>query len=309
MQRVKPPPFDYAPRRVARGAVALLAERGEDAKTLAGGQSLVPAAEHARRASVPARRREPHRGPGRHRPRERRGCASAPRVRQRRSAAARACPLLAECLRHVGHVATRNRGTVGGSIAHARRGRRAAARARRARRIRRHGLAARPARDPGRGLLRDALHDRARARTRSRRDASGRVRGRGRLRLRGARAAPRRLRARHGRCARSTAASARRRRPSAPSRSTARPLVEVDRRASRRARPGAPRARRAAGELHASADVPAPPRPACSSSARCRAGQTGGRVIPSPSRSTAAVSARRSSRGCSSRTSCATRSA
>ena len=38
---------------------------------------------------------------------------------ERHAAALAACPLLALALPYVGHVATRNRGTVGGSIAHA----------------------------------------------------------------------------------------------------------------------------------------------------------------------------------------------
>jgi CO/xanthine dehydrogenase FAD-binding subunit len=39
---VKPPPFEYAVPRSLDEALALLAERGDDAKVLAGGQSLVP---------------------------------------------------------------------------------------------------------------------------------------------------------------------------------------------------------------------------------------------------------------------------
>ena len=47
------------------------------------------------------------------------GALCAQRDLERHAAALAACPLLALALPYVGHVATRNRGTVGGSIAHA----------------------------------------------------------------------------------------------------------------------------------------------------------------------------------------------
>src|SRR5437868_8826943 len=40
--RVKPPPFEYVAPSSLEEAVAALAEHGEDAKVLAGGQSLIP---------------------------------------------------------------------------------------------------------------------------------------------------------------------------------------------------------------------------------------------------------------------------
>ena len=39
---MKPPRFHYADPDTVEGALACLAERGEEAKVLAGGQSLVP---------------------------------------------------------------------------------------------------------------------------------------------------------------------------------------------------------------------------------------------------------------------------
>ena len=39
---MKPAPFEYAPARSVEEALARLAEGGDEAKVLAGGQSLVP---------------------------------------------------------------------------------------------------------------------------------------------------------------------------------------------------------------------------------------------------------------------------
>ena len=47
------------------------------------------------------------------------GAMTRQRTLERSPEVARACPLLAEAVRWVGHVAVRNRGTVGGSLAHA----------------------------------------------------------------------------------------------------------------------------------------------------------------------------------------------
>jgi carbon-monoxide dehydrogenase medium subunit len=114
---VKPAPFDYVRPSSLDEALAALAEGGGDAKVLAGGQSLVPALNMrllrpsvlvdvngvaelagvaiengALRVGAIARQADPH---------------------------LRAHSALAAVLPHVGHVVTRNRGTVCGSIAHA----------------------------------------------------------------------------------------------------------------------------------------------------------------------------------------------
>jgi aerobic carbon-monoxide dehydrogenase medium subunit len=108
---VKPPPFEYERPETVDEAVALLREHGSDAKVLAGGQSLVPALNFRLvRPSVVVdvnriaelRRRE-------------NGYAGAT-VRQRDFAGN---PLVDLVMPYVGHYVTRNRGTVGGSIAHA----------------------------------------------------------------------------------------------------------------------------------------------------------------------------------------------
>ena len=83
---------------------------------LAGGQSLVPAAEHAPRA----RRRcsSTSTAPLGAIARDGRPCGSARRCARPRRARP-GIPLAAQALPFVGHFVTRNRGTVGGSIAHA----------------------------------------------------------------------------------------------------------------------------------------------------------------------------------------------
>jgi carbon-monoxide dehydrogenase medium subunit len=103
-------------------AVDALRAHGGDAKLLAGGQSLVPALNM--RLARPTVLVDLNRIPGLDRiAEENGGIGIGALVRQ--SAAERAqlirasCPLLAESLPLVGHFATRNRGTIGGSIAHA----------------------------------------------------------------------------------------------------------------------------------------------------------------------------------------------
>jgi CO/xanthine dehydrogenase FAD-binding subunit len=119
---MKPPPFEYARPETLADAVALLASSNGEAKLLAGGQSLVPLLNLRRirpallidlvlvpDLKVLARAREE--------------LVIGAGVRQREvetSALVReTCALLPLALRHVGHVQTRHRGTIGGSLAHA----------------------------------------------------------------------------------------------------------------------------------------------------------------------------------------------
>jgi len=119
---VKPAAFDYARPRSLEEALDLLAEHGDDATPLAGGQSLVPMMNL--RLAQPAlvvdlndlaelafvERRDGMMAVGalaRQRDVER-----APECRD-------LCPLMAEALRFVGTPQTRNRGTIGGNLAHA----------------------------------------------------------------------------------------------------------------------------------------------------------------------------------------------
>ncbi len=100
----------------------MLAEHGDEAKVLAGGQSLVPLLNlRLARPSVVIdlaaieglARQERVDG----------HVVLGPMTRQRAvetsADVAAACPLLVEAIQHIGHVQIRNRGTVGGSLAHA----------------------------------------------------------------------------------------------------------------------------------------------------------------------------------------------
>jgi aerobic carbon-monoxide dehydrogenase medium subunit len=108
---VKPAPFRYERPETVEEAAALLAEHGDEAKVLAGGQSLVPLLNF--RLVRPAVLVDVNRVAGLDRIDGERVGAT---VRQSDLAGV---PLAAQALPSVGHFVTRNRGTVGGSIAHA----------------------------------------------------------------------------------------------------------------------------------------------------------------------------------------------
>ena len=119
---MKPASFDYVRAESLEHALTELADTGADAMVLAGGQTLVPMM--AMRLARPARLVDLNELPelaGI----EREGEAIRIRAMTRQAAAladpmiARSLPLLAKALRFVGHAQTRNRGTVGGSVAHA----------------------------------------------------------------------------------------------------------------------------------------------------------------------------------------------
>lgn len=119
---MKPPPVGYARVDDIEQAVAVLGEHGGEAKVLAGGQSLVPLLNF--RLARPAVLVDVNRVGELDFVREENGhLVVGAMTRQREletsTAAATAVPLLPEVLRHVGHVTNRNRGTVGGSVAHA----------------------------------------------------------------------------------------------------------------------------------------------------------------------------------------------
>jgi CO/xanthine dehydrogenase FAD-binding subunit len=118
---LKPPPFEYDAPATIDEALDLLAEHGEDAKVLAGGQSLIPLM--ALRLARPARLVDVGRIS------ELQGVAAngelviGAGVRQcsaeRSTEIARRCPPLAQAIPLIGHTPIRNRGTLGGSVAHA----------------------------------------------------------------------------------------------------------------------------------------------------------------------------------------------
>ncbi|MBM4434693.1 MAG: xanthine dehydrogenase family protein subunit M, partial [Chloroflexi bacterium] len=121
---MKPPLFDYRAPATASEALALLARHGYDAKVLAGGQSLVPLLNF--RLARPAVIVDINAVEGLDRivdDEAAKEISIGALVRQtdaeRSDIVVRRCPLLVEALRHVGHRAIRNRGTVGGSLAHA----------------------------------------------------------------------------------------------------------------------------------------------------------------------------------------------
>jgi len=119
---VKPSKFSYhAPERV-EDAVGLLGEHGSDAKVLAGGQSLVPmmsfrlaTVEHLIDINTVAGLDTIERRNGSLRI----GALVRQAVAEHDATVASSAPLVARALPHIGHFQIRNRGTIGGSIAHA----------------------------------------------------------------------------------------------------------------------------------------------------------------------------------------------
>lgn len=119
---MKPAPFLYVAAHSQAAALATKSEHGDDARFLAGGQSLVPAMnfrlarpaividingltplDYVRRDGLMLRI----------------GALTRYRALERSDLVNRHAPLLAEALPHVAHPQIRNRGTLGGNLAHA----------------------------------------------------------------------------------------------------------------------------------------------------------------------------------------------
>ena len=118
---MKPPRFEYHAPSTVDEACALLASL-EDAKVLAGGQSLMPLLNF--RLARPAHLVDINRIGGLDRIYERDGGVAVQALARQAAVedselVARACPLLSAAVRLVAHRVIRNRGTVCGSIAHA----------------------------------------------------------------------------------------------------------------------------------------------------------------------------------------------
>ena len=119
---MKPPPFEYDDPRRLDEALALLAEHGAEAKVLAGGQSLVPLLNF--RLARPRRLIDVN-GLGEldylrfENGMLRIGALTRQAALERSSETAQRVPLLTRAVRFVGHPQIRNRGTIGGSVAHA----------------------------------------------------------------------------------------------------------------------------------------------------------------------------------------------
>ncbi|HJU75272.1 MAG TPA: xanthine dehydrogenase family protein subunit M [Gemmatimonadaceae bacterium] len=120
---MKPPPFEYRAPASVEEALNLLAEAGDDGKALAGGQSLIPLLNfRLARPSVLIDLNGIPSLSGITLTAEGSVCIGA-MTRQRvleRSVDIRQCaPLITETMPHVAHPQIRNRGTIGGSLAHA----------------------------------------------------------------------------------------------------------------------------------------------------------------------------------------------
>jgi CO/xanthine dehydrogenase FAD-binding subunit len=119
---MKPPPVAYDRPTSLEDALGLLDAHGDDAKVLAGGQSLIPMLNF--RLARPERLIDIGRLKDLAYIREsgdelRIGALTRMAALQRSETVARVCPLLTEAASHVAHQQIRNRGTVGGSVAHA----------------------------------------------------------------------------------------------------------------------------------------------------------------------------------------------
>jgi CO/xanthine dehydrogenase FAD-binding subunit len=119
---VKPASFEYVAPRTLDEVLARLADLGDDAKLLAGGQSLVPALNL--RLARPRVLIDLGRVPDIDHVRAVDGTVAIgacvrQRAAERSDVVRRSAPLLAKALPFIGHPAIRNRGTVGGSLAHA----------------------------------------------------------------------------------------------------------------------------------------------------------------------------------------------
>jgi CO/xanthine dehydrogenase FAD-binding subunit len=119
---VKPPVFRYHAPGTLEEALALLAEHGDDARPLAGGQSLVPVLNF--RLAHPAvlvdlNRIETLAGIADGGAAIRIGAMTRQRTVERSRLVADRAPLVSEAMPHVAHPQIRNRGTFGGSLAHA----------------------------------------------------------------------------------------------------------------------------------------------------------------------------------------------
>ena len=119
---MKPPNFDYARAESVDEAVSMLARHDGGARLLAGGQSLVPMLNF--RLVRPTLLVDINRIPGLAGIDEGDGALRIGTLARHRqlevSETVRArFPVLREAIRHVAHLAIRNRGTLGGSLAHA----------------------------------------------------------------------------------------------------------------------------------------------------------------------------------------------
>jgi carbon-monoxide dehydrogenase medium subunit len=119
---MKPAPFDYHAPTSLEEVLQLLTEHGDEAKLLAGGQSLIPML--AMRLARPAQLIDLNGVADLAYIAEGDdlltiGATTRERAAERSALVASGAPVLVQALPWVGHEAIRNRGTIGGSVAHA----------------------------------------------------------------------------------------------------------------------------------------------------------------------------------------------
>jgi CO/xanthine dehydrogenase FAD-binding subunit len=119
---MKPPPFEYYDPTTIEETVSLLGRFGDDAKVLAGGQSLMPLLNF--RLARPAAVVDINRVNELNYLRQEDGWLAIGALARQRTAelsdlVTDSCPILAEALPLIGHFQIRNRGTIVGSLAHA----------------------------------------------------------------------------------------------------------------------------------------------------------------------------------------------
>src|ERR1700719_1255220 len=120
---MKPAPFKYVAASSLDHALSLKAEHGDEARFLAGGQSLIPAMNF--RLARPAVLIDINglgelSGVSRSRGAEIRvGALTRYRALERNGDFLKTCPLFADALPHIAHPQIRNRGTIGGNLSHA----------------------------------------------------------------------------------------------------------------------------------------------------------------------------------------------
>lgn len=119
---MKPAPFDYYDPSTVEETLALLQEHGDEAKLLAGGQSLLPLLNM--RLAKPALLVDINRVPGLDYIRRENGTIAIGALTRHRTVELSPllkehCPIFCHSAQFVGDIQVRNRGTFGGSLAHA----------------------------------------------------------------------------------------------------------------------------------------------------------------------------------------------
>lgn len=119
---MKPSAFEYFTPATVAEAVTLLERYGDEAKVLAGGQSLIPMMNF--RVARPRFLIDINSVRGLDYIREEKGelvigALTRERTAENSSLVQKLCPILAQAISYVGHVPIRTRGTIGGSLVHA----------------------------------------------------------------------------------------------------------------------------------------------------------------------------------------------